>query len=36
MGPNAVHMTPSMLATAPLAVTFDIAILFARKERGMP
>jgi 23S rRNA (guanine745-N1)-methyltransferase len=38
MGPNAHHIAPSMLAAefGPMAVTFDIAILLARKRKKMP
>jgi 23S rRNA (guanine745-N1)-methyltransferase len=38
MGPNAHHIAPSMLKAGigPMAVTFDIAIMLARKEEKTP
>jgi 23S rRNA (guanine745-N1)-methyltransferase len=38
MGPNARHLAPAALAarTRPMAVTFDIALLLARKRKSAP
>ena len=38
MGPNARHTSPSTFdaVQGPLAVTFDIIVLFARKSESMP